>query len=115
MTRKPKTKNTGTKRKRSSAGDSLVRGLRQAIEYDEGRLEGAVEVFEAPAAVDVGKIREQTGLSQLEFANRYGFNLRSLQDWEQRRRTPDSAARAYLVVIAHDPQGVAEALLRRAS
>jgi len=33
-----------------------------------------------------------------------------LQDWEQGRRRPDRAARAYLTVIAHRPDAVEEAL-----
>jgi putative transcriptional regulator len=68
-----------------------------------------------PPAVDVRQVRAKKGLSQAEFANRYGFNRRSLQDWEQGRRTPDSAARAYLLAIAHDPAAVDKALFRKAS
>ena len=33
-----------------------------------------------------------------------------LQDWEQGRRRPDRAARAYLTVIARHPEAVVEAL-----
>jgi putative transcriptional regulator len=33
-----------------------------------------------------------------------------LRDWEQGRTEPDRPARAYLTVIAHDPEGVRRAL-----
>ena len=89
--------------------------MRQAVAYERGELKGRVEVYNVPPAVDVRKIRERTGLSQTDFSNRYGFNRRSLQDWEQGRRMPDSAARAYLHVIANNPVAVHKALLQQAS
>lgn len=50
------------------------------------------------------------GLSQADFAALFGFNVRSLQDWEQSRRRPEIPIRAYLAVIDRDPQAVIRAL-----
>ncbi len=55
-------------------------------------------------------VRERLGLSQAAFAERFHINLRTLQDWEQGRRVPEEIARAYLRVIAHDPEAVTAAL-----
>ena len=63
-----------------------------------------------PRAVDVKAIRAKTGLSQSEFAKRYGFNLRTLQDWEGSGAQPPSPVRAYLTVIDRFPDMVAKAL-----
>ncbi|MBI4877621.1 MAG: helix-turn-helix domain-containing protein [Acidobacteria bacterium] len=63
-----------------------------------------------PLKVDVKSIRSRTGLSQAGFALRYGFSSRSLQQWEQGRRQPGKAARAYLTVIARASDVVREAL-----
>ena len=115
MTKKPTVTRRRTSTVAAAAGNSLVRGLRQALAYERGELKGRVEVYNVPPAVDVRKVRGKTGLSQTEFANRYGFNRRSLQDWEQGRRMPDGAARAYLFVIAKDPRAVEEALFRKVS
>jgi len=52
----------------------------------------------------------RSGLSQAAFAARYGFNRRTLQDWEQGRVTPDAAVQAYLRVIDRNPQAVVSAL-----
>jgi putative transcriptional regulator len=104
-----------TRRKSTGVGNSLVRGIRQALAYERGELKGQVEVYNVPPAVDVRKVREKIGLSQAEFASHFGFNRRSLQDWEQGRRMPDSAARAYLLVIASNPRAVSKALFRKAS
>ncbi len=44
-------------------------------------------------------IRRTLGLSQEEFAARFHVPLSTLRDWEQGRKEPDAAARAYLVAI----------------
>jgi putative transcriptional regulator len=55
-------------------------------------------------------LRRALGLTQEEFAARYRIPLGTLRDWEQGRSEPDQPARAYLTVIAHDPEGVRRAL-----
>src|SRR6202162_1473737 len=51
-------------------------------------------------------IRRALGLSQEEFAARFHIPVGTLRDWEQGRSEPDQPARAYLAVIAGDPEGV---------
>ncbi len=55
-------------------------------------------------------IRRALGLSQEEFALRYHIPIGTLRDWEQGRFEPDAAAKAYLSVIAHEPEVVRRAL-----
>lgn len=55
-------------------------------------------------------LRRALGLTQEEFAARYRIPLGTLRDWEQGRSEPDQPTRAYLTVIAHDPEGVRRAL-----
>ena len=55
-------------------------------------------------------LRRALGLTQEEFAARYRIPLGTLRDWEQGRCEPDQPARAYLAVIARDPEGVRRAL-----
>ena len=62
------------------------------------------------AAALVRTVRLQLGLSQAEFARRFHIPIGTLRDWEQSRKDPDAAARAYLTVIARNPQAVSEAL-----
>src|SRR5580698_6151059 len=54
-------------------------------------------------------IRRALGISQEDFASRYHIPLGTLRDWEQGRAAPDQAARAYLTVIARDPEAVRKA------
>jgi len=58
----------------------------------------------------VKTLRRALGLTQEEFAARYHIPLGTLRDWEQGRSEPDQPARAYLTVIARDPEGVRRAL-----
>jgi putative transcriptional regulator len=55
-------------------------------------------------------LRRALGLTQEEFAGRYHIPIGTLRDWEQGRSEPDQPARAYLAVIARDPEGVRRAL-----
>jgi putative transcriptional regulator len=58
----------------------------------------------------VKTMRRALGITQEEFATRYHVPLGTLRDWEQGRTEPDQPTRAYLAVIAHDPEGVRRAL-----
>jgi putative transcriptional regulator len=55
-------------------------------------------------------IRRALGMSQEEFSTRFHIPIGTLRDWEQRRKDPDAAARAYLMVIGRNPKAVTEAL-----
>ena len=44
------------------------------------------------------------------FADRFGLDVRAVQDWEQGRRVPDRAACVLLTVIDRDPEAVERAL-----
>ncbi len=55
-------------------------------------------------------LRRALHLTQEEFADRYHIPLGTLRDWEQGRSEPDQPARAYLKVIARDPEAVQRAL-----
>ena len=56
------------------------------------------------------RTRRKLGLSQEEFAQRFGIPLGTLRDWEQHRREPDQAAQAYLTVIEREHTAVERAL-----
>jgi len=58
----------------------------------------------------VRTLRRALALTQEQFAARYHIPLGTLRDWEQGRSQPDQPAKAYLTVIACDPEGVERAL-----
>ena len=92
----------------SKSGESILRGARQALRYARGKRGGFVA--HVPEDIDVAAIRRRLGLSQAEFASRFGFKLDALQNWEQGRRRPEGAARAFLRVIEREPEAVQRAL-----
>jgi putative transcriptional regulator len=57
-------------------------------------------------------IRRALRMTQEEFAEAYRIPVGTLRDWEQGRTEPDQANRAYLRVIAIDPEFVKQALTR---
>jgi putative transcriptional regulator len=97
--------------KRKNVADDLVEAMREAAAIAQGEAEpAAVHQYPLPLEVDVRAVRAGSGLSRNEFARRFALDPRALQDWEQGRRRPDRAARAYLMVIARHPEAVLEAL-----
>ncbi len=93
----------------SRAGDRILSSARQALAFARGETtEGFI--VHVPKQVDVKDIRAKTGLTQAAFARRFGFTAAAVRDWEQGRRQPEQAARVLLLVIAHNPDAVTEAL-----
>jgi transcriptional regulator with XRE-family HTH domain len=55
------------------------------LAFGQGARDGYV--VHVPVTIDVKAIREKVRMSQDEFARQYGFSKRSLEQWEQGRRT----------------------------
>ncbi len=73
------------------AFDSIARGLNEAITHVKG---GKVAVKDyKPEAVDVSALRLNMGMTQEQFAARFGFSVTTLRHWERGDRTPQGAAR----------------------
>lgn len=70
---------------------------------------GCVAASVANHEVDVRDLRERLGLTQEQFALRYGLDLDAVRNWEHKRRTPDLAAQSYLRVIDRLPEQASEA------
>ncbi len=59
---------------------------------------------------DVVAARMASGLSQSEFAQALGISVRTLQEWEQGRRSPSGTARTLIGIAARHPQIIVEAV-----
>ncbi len=53
---------------------------------------------------DIQELRKRMGLSQVRFAERFGFSVAALRNWEQSRRVPDRSTRLLLRLIAEEPE-----------
>jgi putative transcriptional regulator len=93
------------------SGRKIIKGLIEAIDHAKGDDSIArLRVVRVPEQVDVRSIRQSLGMSQAQFARRFGFSIDALQNWEQGRRFPDGPARVLLRVIEKNPNAVDEAL-----
>jgi DNA-binding transcriptional regulator YiaG len=72
----------------------------------------AAHAIEPPQS-DVKRVRERPGLSQAEFALRFGLELATVQNWEQGRYRPDPAAQLALKLIDSHPEIVDGVLAKR--
>ena len=94
----------------SKVGEGIIRGLEQALAFANGTAKKGTYVVHIPPEIDVRAIRGRLGLTQQQFAARFGFNITTLRHWEQGRRVPEGPARAYLMVIDREPKAVEKAL-----
>jgi putative transcriptional regulator len=97
-------------RRRSALGRRVISGLRQALAHARGELELPEYTVTVPERVNVAGLRKALGLSQRDFALRFGLDVTAIHAWEQGRRRPDRAARVLLAVIAKEPEAVRRAL-----
>jgi putative transcriptional regulator len=94
----------------SVLGEKLLRSAQQARDWVQGKPVRVRVTYVPAPRVDVRKLRARMGLSQTQFAAKFGFSLDSIQNWEQGHRQPEGPARVLLVVIAKNPAAVEDAL-----
>ena len=94
----------------TSVADGIRRGLEQAIAYAKGEADLSQYRIHYPKILDVRAIRAKTGMTQEQFAQRFGFSVNTLRHWEQGKRQPEGPTRAYLLVIDRAPKAVQKAL-----
>ncbi len=95
----------------STIGKSILKGAKEALAYAKGQKKGAkTHKIKVPKQVDVRAIRDKLHMTRREFADKFGFSIRTLEKWEQGIRLPETSARAYLTVITHKPK-IVESIL----
>lgn len=92
----------------SAAFENIKQGLQEAIAHAKGDERG-VRVHR-PREIDVKAVRAKVGMTQEQFAARFGFSTATLRHWERGDRTPHGPALVLLNVIERNPQAVIEAL-----
>ena len=78
----------------SKIADSIRRGLEEAVAFAEGTADASRFSVHIPQEIDVKAIRGKLGMTQEEFAGRFGFSIKTLRHWEQKQRAPVGPARA---------------------
>jgi len=79
-------------------------------------LDDEPKILRDAFALGLSGIESETALRaaidrmQAAFAQRYGFELSSIRNWEQGRRQPEGPARLLLLMIDKEPEAVHRAL-----
>jgi putative transcriptional regulator len=81
--------------------------------WSDDDLANANRVFPVQTPEDVRDLRTRMGLSQAQFAQKFGLTLDTVQQYEQGRRRPSGPASTLLRVIDAEPEAVVRALRRR--
>jgi len=98
---------------RTELGREIEKALGEVLAHVRGETELPCRIVDDPAAGRIVALRKRFRLSRQKFADRFGLDVRALQEWEQGRRVPDRAARVLLTVIDRNPEAVVEALGER--
>jgi putative transcriptional regulator len=108
IVKKPRAK--ADSKKRSSVGARIIEGLEEAIAWSKCD-DAAARITQVQIPdVDVAEVRHRMGLSQSQFATKFGFPPATLRNWEQGRARPDAPTRVLLAVIAKHPDSVEDVL-----
>lgn len=91
----------------ANAGEILGRKLLQSVREMKAGMHARVTKIEVNAVVHA---RQKTGLSQAQFAEALHISKRTLQEWEQGRRSPSGAAQALIRIAERHPEVVLEVL-----
>ena len=95
---------------RTDLGCEIETALGEVLAHVRGETGLSCRIVDDPAASRIVALRKRMRLSRQKFADRFGLDVRALQEWEQGRRVPDRAARVLLTVIDRDPEAVVRAL-----
>jgi putative transcriptional regulator len=87
----------------------IKEGLEEMVAIEKGRKE-AVRVHRFFTSADIKGLREKAGVSQRTFAAMLGVSHRTLQDWEQGRRTPTGPAMNLLRLYDAMPEAITKVL-----
>ena len=106
-----KKRTAGKERTRKlTVGQEIITSLKEAIAWAGGEdVPARVTKVQVPTT-DVRAVRRKLGLSQSQFAAKFGFQPATLKNWEQGRTRPDGPARVLLAVIARHPEAVEDIL-----
>ena len=88
--------------------EDLVQSLNEARAIKNGKIEASRRFV--VEQLDVKAVRSKTGLSQNDFAQMIQISTRTLQNWEQQRRTPTGPAAALLRIVSAEPEAALRSL-----
>jgi putative transcriptional regulator len=87
-------------------GLEILEGIREVKKHKQGDIALTTKQFTEPSSSRI--IRQKLHLSQSAFAGLMGVSIRTIQDWEQGRRTPKGPAKSLLCIAEQYPEVLAK-------
>ena len=87
-------------------GMEILDGIKEIKKHKKGKLQLKVTILSDPSPAQI--IRKKLELSQASFADLMGVSIRTIQDWEQGRRSPKGPAKSLLRVAEQHPEVFAD-------
>ena len=91
-----------------SVYESIKQGLTEAANYQQGKINArktrlTIKPVDTFNNIDIKRIRQSTGLSQVMFAGSLGVSPKTVEAWENGRNKPEGASRRLLEIVRDDP------------
>ena len=91
-----------------SVYESIMQGLNEAVGYQQGKITArktkiTIKPVDSFNNIDIKRIRQRTGLSQVMFAGSLGISPKTIEAWENGRNKPEGASRRLLEIVRDDP------------
>lgn len=83
-------------------GQEILDGIKEIKGFKKGEIKLKLRTLEEPSPAKT--IRKKLKLSQSAFASLMGVSPRTIQDWEQGRRTPQGPAKSLLRIAEQHPE-----------
>ena len=83
-------------------GQEILDGIKEIKKFKSGETQLKIQEIKEPSPAKI--IRTKLALTQSSFASLMGISVRTLQDWEQGRRTPQGPAKALLRIAENYPE-----------
>ena len=89
--------------------NEIMKGLQEAIAYENGETEGvvvhkiSVEEVRTFSPAEIRNIRMNANMSQQVFASCIGVTKKAVEAWEGGRSKPDGAARRTIGLLQNNP------------
>ena len=95
---------------------SIMRGLNEAVKYQEGKIDArktkiAIKPTESFSSEDIKQIRQKVGMSQSVFAASLSVSKKTVEAWESGRNSPAGSSRRLLQLFRDDPAMVEQYII----
>lgn len=97
-------------KKHPTVGKRIIEGLEQAVAWRVANNNRARVTLVHVSDIDVRELLQKMGLSQAQFATKFGLSPATLRNWEQGRARPDAPTRVLLADIAKHPEALRKLL-----